>query len=574
MQVLRAQVASLFANTRSSTIADTVLAWTACAFFYWRLGDPLILVWLVLHFMQLLRYPLLAAYHRDPQAPQRSVFWARRQSRELLIYSGVWGLAPWFLMPSDDLPMTSVMMLLILGLCTGGVPAVAPRWASVLSFVVPMMTGLILALAWRGDETHLFLAVCCAVYLVATLHFAWQQHVVLEQSLRMRFEKDALATRLEQQIELARQASEEKTRFLAAASHDLRQPLHAIALFGAVLEKDLQGRPEYSHAERLMRGVHSLGQSLDTMLDVSRLDAGVVVPELRATPLNTVFQALDQMFSASAESRGLQLRLRASPLWVQTDIALLQRLLANLLENAIKYTNSGGVLVLARVRADVVWIDVRDTGIGIVPEQLDRVFDEFYQIDNPGRDRSMGLGMGLSIVRRLSQLLQHPVHLSSRAGRGSRFRVELQLAQAQPAQAVANPEKTHEDMVLPRHVLLIDDEVDIGDAVAALLRPLGVAVQVVADEAFAIAAFSRAIAQARPFDALVCDYRLRHGIDGLELGQRLITRFNPALPLLLVTGETSPERLLRVRDSGVPVLFKPVAAKDLLIALSQLQRSG
>ena len=571
-RVLREQVAALYANTWSSTLAGTLLAWAICAVFYWQLRDPMALLWLALNSLQLLRYPLSAGYHRDPLAAGRSSFWARRHCRELLVYSSIWGLAPWFFMPAGNLPMTALMVLLILGLASGGVPAVAPRWASVLSFVVPMMLGLISALLWHADAVHLFLAASITIYLGATLYFARQQHRLLAMALTMRFEKEALAEQLARQMTATQRLSEEKTRFLAAASHDLRQPLHAIALFGAVLEKEVQGRPEHSHAQRLLRAVHALGTSLDTMLDVSRLDAGVIVPEMRAVPLNPIFQALNQMFAARAEEKGLQLRLRASPLWVFTDAQLLQRLLANLLENAIKYTTHGGALVVARSRGDTVWIDVRDTGIGIAPTQVERIFDEFYQIDNPGRERAQGLGIGLAIVRRLSTLLSHAVQIVSSPGRGSRFRVSLPVAAPQTPTPVMGVALEPQATPLPRRVLLIDDETDVGDAMAALLGALGVRLQVVPDEVLAAAAFVRAAHDAAPFDALICDYRLGGGADGLEVGQRMLERFDPALPLLLVTGETAPERLRRVRDSGVPVLFKPVAAKALLAGLAALRR--
>ncbi|WP_372657113.1 ATP-binding protein [Hydrogenophaga sp.] len=576
-RVLRAQVASLFATSWSSTIADAVLAWCLCALFYWRLHEPMVLVWLGLHTIQVLRYPVIGAYHRDPDAAQRSAFWARRQWRELVYYSATWGLAPWLVMPDDDLPFTTLFMLVMLGLASAGVPAVAPRWASVLAFVLPMMIGLITALLWLGDTVHLFLAACCGVYLAATLHFARRQHLLLTESLLMRFEKEALAEQLAQQNALTQRASDEKTHFFAAASHDLRQPLHAIALFGAVLEKSLEGRPEHAHATRLMRAVHALGGSLDTMLDVSRLDAGVIEPERQPMALGPAFLDIHQTFAALAEDKGLELRVRSTPLWVHSDPALLQRLLANLVDNAIKYTARGGVLLVARARGAQVSIDVVDTGVGIAPEHSERVFDEFYQIDNPGRDRTRGLGIGLSIVRRLSQLLAHPVQLHSRSGRGSRFQIILPAAEPQPQTATPTlewptplsapaPETRH------RRVLLIDDETDIAEAVAAFLSAWGMELQAATDEASAQNALQAALAGGWRFDALLCDFRLADGADGLAAALRLRTRFDPELPLLLVTGETAPERLQRVHDSGVPVLFKPVVPEQLLQALDQLAR--
>ena len=570
-RVLREQVAALYATALSSTVADAALAWCVCALFYWQLRDPMVFVWLALHTIQVLRYPLIHAYSRDPQAASRSAFWARRQWRELLYYSATWGLAPWLFMPADDVPMTTLLMLIMLGLISGGVSSVAPRWASVLAFVLPMMTGLISALLWQGDTTHLFLAACAGIYLAATLHFARHQHTLLTASLRMRFEKEALAEQLEQQMAATQRASEEKTRFFAAASHDLRQPLHAIALFGAVIERELQGRAALVHAQRLMGAVRSLGTSLDTMLDVSRLDAGVIEADVQDVPLNTVLQPLHPSFASRAEDRELQLRIRATPAWVRTDPHLLQRLLGNLIENAIKYTPRGGVLVVARPRGRRVWIEVVDTGIGISPEHTDRVFDEFYQVDNPGRDRTRGLGIGLSIVRRLSQLLNHPVQLRSRLGQGTRFRVVVPRVRPMPEPTLySRPAALAASHALPRRVLLVDDEADITDALSAFLQAWGVASETARDEDGAARALQAATERQQPFDALLCDYRLAEGTDGLAATQRLRARFNPALPVLLITGETAPERLQRVRDSGVPVLFKPVDPDRLLQALARL----
>ncbi len=571
-RVHRAQVAALFRNLAPSTLADVAIAWSVAALYWWQLRDTGVLLWLALHLVQTARYPFLGRWHQDPQADERSAHWARVHVREHAFYSLTWGLAPWCFLPVNNQPLTALLMLVILGICSAGVPAMATRWASVIAFTVPMVLGLGSALVWRGGDTlHLFLAGCCVVYLGATLLFARNLHRLLTKALRTRFEKEALAEQLAEQMAITRRASEEKTRFFAAASHDLRQPLHAIALFGAVIERELQGRPALAHAQRLMGAVRALGTSLDTMLDVSRLDAGVIEPERRAVALATVFTALLPLFATRAEEAGLQLRIRATPLWVHTDPQLLQRLLANLVENAIKYTPQGGVLVLARARGPQVWIEVIDTGVGIAPEHAERVFDEFYQVDNPGRDRSRGLGMGLAIVRRLAALLGHTIALHSQVGRGSRFRLVLPAAAPPPASATTPPPpEAVETPHLPRRVLLIDDEADIAHAAVALLGGWGIALTAVDNEARADEALARAARSGEPFDALLCDYRLADGADGLLAAQRLRARHAPHLPLLLITGETAPERLQRVRDAGVPVLYKPVDPVALRRALGAL----
>jgi signal transduction histidine kinase/CheY-like chemotaxis protein len=582
-RVLREQVVSLYATLRSATVADALLAWTVGALFYWQLRSPWVLGWVGLHFLELLRYPSQAAYHRDPAAAERSAFWARRHWQEMVFFSCIWGALPWMMMPADNLPLTSMIVLVIVGLCSTGLPAVAARWPSVLGFVLPMNLGLISALVWHGSNTHLFLAFFVAVYLLATFQIAQALHKMLTESLLARFEKEALAEQITEQMAVTQRLSDEKTRFFASASHDLRQPLHAIALFGAVLERELHSHSAGEHAKRLMQAVHAMGTSLETMLDMSRLDAGVVQPELTAVALRPMLQSLNQLFASRAQAKGLQLRLRTTGLWVWTDPQLLQRLLANLVENAIKYTDEGGVLVLARAKHGEVWVEVIDTGRGIAPENREKIFEAFYQIDNPGRDRNQGLGMGLSIVRRLSHLLHHPFHLTSRTGTGTRFRLKLPLAPTAatggaPAEAApplpgilpSEPAEQTPVLVLPSPVLLLDDEADIGEAMTALLASYGVQLEVVTHEAAAEQAFTQAALEARPFAALICDYRLAEGADGLESAHRLRAKFNPNLPFLLVTGETSPQRLQRVRDNGVPVLFKPVVAQTLIQTLAKL----
>lgn len=390
---------------------------------------------------------------------------------------------------------------------------------------------------------------------------------------RMLSEKLALARKLEEQAAVAERASRDKSRFMAAASHDLRQPLQAISLFGAVLEKELHGAQQHAVARRLMQAVDALRASLETMLDISRLDAGVVSPDLRPVEMNTILRELNAVFSSQAEDKGLQLRLRASPLWVYSDARLLARMLANLVDNAIKYTARGGVLVACRPRPGEVWIDVRDTGVGIAAEQQPLVFDEFYQVDNPGRDRSRGLGLGLTIVKRLSLLLDHPVEVASTPERGTRLRVKLRAApppdaQARPYGFIAADPRDWPLPALPSRALLLDDEDQIRIAVGALLCSFGVDIVCAGDIASAEAEIRKARDDLRPFDVLVCDYRLAQGADGLGFAQDIARRTELALPVILVTGETAPDRLHRAHASGIRVLFKPVAAQDLLRALT------
>ncbi|RTQ33904.1 hybrid sensor histidine kinase/response regulator [Variovorax gossypii] len=575
-RVLREHVASVYSTYGVSTLTHMAFVVVFGSIIYSQLKDPSLLFWLG----GLLMADIYVFFtpRWNPSRPVReSAYWARKISRMVTLVSMVTAVVPWLIVPHNNLPMTSLLMAVIVGSCARAAQSLWPLKPALFGYTMPMSLGMITALAWQGDGLHLFLAAAGAAYLLLTLYAGIGQHKLLTESLMLRFENEALAARLGEQIAATERASEEKTRFLGTASHDLRQPLHAIALFGAALENELRDRPEGRNAERLMRAVNALGASLDTMLDVSRLDAGVITPEPRAVQLDALFLPLNHTFAARAEHKQLQLRVRASGLWVHSDPQLLHRMLSNLMDNALKYTMRGGVTVTARERGETVWIEVRDTGIGIAAEQSGRIFEEFYQINNPGRDRSRGLGIGLSIVQRLSRLLGHPVQMHSRPGRGTHFRVVVPVASAPalaPAGALATAslieERGASALALPGRVLLLDDELEIREAMTGLLRSHAIDAHAVADEAGAAAALRLAAREGRPFDLLLCDYRLADGADGLDAGLRLSQAEGATTPLLLITGETSPDRLQRVRESRVPVLFKPVVADLLLQAMAEV----
>ncbi|QEA14157.1 ATP-binding response regulator [Comamonas flocculans] len=571
-KVLREQVAMLYSTIRTATLGDFLLALAFGSAMYWQMRAWPILAWMLLHLYNTSRMPLLTAYFKDPQADQRLQHWADTYCRELRLNSLTWGLAPLLFLP-DSLPLTALMMLVMMGLCAAGVSAVSPLARAARHYLIPMLVCLMLALLIRPSAMHVFLAVCCAIFLGSILRFARAQSELLVQALHARFEKEALAAQLARQMRATEEASQQKTRFLASASHDLRQPLHAIALLGAALQKQLAGHAQETTAERLMQAVGTLTHSLDAMLDVSRLDAGVVAAKRRPIALQEIFQSLGQSFVNAASEKDITLRLRATELWADSDPQLLRRLLSNLLDNAIKYTREGGVLVLARGRATQVWIEVYDTGIGIAPEQQGRVYEEFYQVGNPGRDRALGLGIGLSVVARLARLLEHSLQQRSTLGRGTRFR--LVLPRATPLRTRAGPalppatawSVAAGTRPLPRRVLLLDDEADVRSAMTQLLQAYDVDAHAVADEAQARAQLMQAQAAGKPFALLICDFRLAGDADGLQAGEALAREFAP-LALLLVTGETAPERLRHVRSAGVPVLFKPVGSEQLLQAIA------
>lgn len=257
-----------------------------------------------------------------------------------------------------------------------------------------------------------------------------RHHAEMESRIR------AATAELARERDDAQRASAAKSRFLAAASHDLRQPLHALSLFAADLVRSGLTTQQLHVAQQIERSTASVTSLLDALLDISRLDVGGVTAQTAPLPLQRLFDRLETSFARSAQNRGLRFRCRPTREWVETDAVLCERLLANLIANAIEYTPAGTILLAARRRGDWVRVEVRDSGIGIAPEYQDAIFEEFYQIGNPAREAGKGLGLGLAIVERVRRILGIAIELESAPGRGSLFACHLRRILPPAASAV------------------------------------------------------------------------------------------------------------------------------------------
>lgn len=388
---------------------------------------------------------------------------------------------------------------------------------------------------------------------------------LLVRGWRVRRENAMLIQKLRQQVVLVESADHEKSRFLGAASHDLRQPMHALGLFAAALEKELRGTSHYPSVVSMAHAVDALEQSFSAMLDISRLDAGVVQTNPQTFPIRDVFRRLHMHCAGQAEEKGLSLRFKPGGKLVTSDPQLLERILSNLIHNAIRYTREGGVIVVARTRRDGVSLEVWDTGEGIADEQLPKIFNEFYQIDNPGRDRTRGLGMGLSIVRRLVVLLGHTLEVKSTVGRGTVFRIQMAATELSELHTVVlGADTVPTAPVEDRTVLVIDDEEPVRVGMKNLLEGWGYTVLLAASSRHARQEVRR---HAGIIDVVVSDLRLGGDEDGIQVIAEVRQEYGAPLPALLITGDTSPDEVRRAHASGHPVLFKPVRSRDLFAAL-------
>lgn len=372
--------------------------------------------------------------------------------------------------------------------------------------------------------------------------------------------------------QIAERANRAKSRFLAAANHDLRQPLQAMSMLIEALS--LQGLDD--HSREILGDMRNtlavMGTLLNALLDISKLDAGVVVP--RPTTLAAVpfLERVRDQFRPLAADRGVRIRLFPRNVLIATDPALLERILHNLISNAIRHTRLGRILIGCRIRGRYLRIEVWDAGEGIPSESLGRIFEEFYQVGNPARTRDQGLGLGLAIAKRLADLLGLRIGARSREGRGSVFFVEVPLALTRalhPATEALAPEPA--TAAADTLVLLVEDDERVMSATARLLRLWGFRTLCAAS---ADAALARVAEAASKPDLALVDYRLPGGRNGLELLAEIHRRFRLDLPAVLVTGDTAAQRLRAVKGSGYPVLHKPVAPEELRRALLEQCRTG
>ena len=410
-----------------------------------------------------------------------------------------------------------------------------------------------------------FLASSALTTICTSLVFAASRRALLLEASRTKASNDALVHELRQQVILVEAANRDKSRFLGAASHDLRQPMHALGLFAASLEKSLGDSPLQPTVGNMLRAIDALEQSCSAMLDLSKLDAGVIEPNMQAFPIRDLFRRLHMHCAGQAEELGLALRFKAGGKIVTSDPQLLERVLGNLIHNSIRYTTKGGIVVVARSRANQISLEVWDTGIGIAEEELPKVFEEFYQVGNSGRDRARGLGMGLAIVKRLVVLMGHDLEVKSRPGRGTVFRILIAATQfADMDNMVLGAETVPGLIELNRTALVIDDEESIRIGMRDLLQAWGFEVLLAGGIAQACAEVRR---HASVIDIVISDLRLAGGEDGLDAVDRVRAVYGGPLPAVLITGDTSAEEVKRIHDSGHRVLFKPVRPRDLHLLL-------
>jgi signal transduction histidine kinase/CheY-like chemotaxis protein len=446
----------------------------------------------------------------------------------------------------------------------GALPVFSAYLPAYLALAIPIVTPQLVLGAIRTYPFHEALFVLTLTFLVAAPTLAVVVGRQFVAGLELRFENMRLIEDLRRQRERADEANRAKSRFLAAASHDLRQPAHALGLLAGALSALRLGPQARRLADQINGSVRALDALFAVLLDVSKLDAGIVEARFETVDVGPLLSRLVLDYREQAAAKGVSLRLAPTSLIVFSDPILLEQAVRNLISNAVKYTDAGGVVVGARRRAGKVSVEVWDTGRGIPPSHAEAIFEEFYQIDNPGRDRDNGLGLGLAIVRRIGPLIGADLDFASAPGRGSVFR--LVLARGERANLPAPAAAPIAQGALRRGlILVIDDEEAIRDAMVALLRRWG-------HDVLAVGSAEEALSQGGDVpDVIICDHRLRGGETGADSLLRLWRAYGVRVPALLITGDATAAAADSPADL---VLYKPLPHAALRAAIGQLMRKA
>jgi signal transduction histidine kinase len=575
------QVATLYANGHLTSVSMALGAVILCAAMWTQIAPASMLVWIALIAVnQLWRVGLVRAFERARPVPDDARRWGRYWAMGSTLAGALWGAAAVAMFPESP-AYQSLLIVCLFGAALGGLNLTAVYKPSFYGFVLPALVPLIVRVAWVGDPVHWFIAGVMSVVLAFVVGFGHRLNDVLTRSLVIRYENVDLIAELKDRTRsaldaraAAESANRAKSQLLAAASHDLRQPLHALGLYVAALAaraRDAEWRPLVAHVES---AANALEIQFAQLIDLSRLDAGVLVPERSEIALGALFARIRSEFAPQAAARGLSFTIVPTRLVVDSDPALLERIVGNLVANSIRYTHRGGVLIGARRAGSRVAIDVVDTGVGIAAEHRERIFEEFYRVKDHARSAQArrGMGLGLAIVRRFADLLGHEVALDSHEGRGSRFRVLAprvgrSLSRARTLRSVAHIAEPGAPSCAGRVVAVVDDDAETLDAMHTLFETWGATVAC----GDSVESLLVAIGDVERYpDLIVADLRLADGASGIDAVRQLRHELGMPIPAIIVSGDTGTNADREARAAGLMLLPKPVVGATLRATASAL----
>lgn len=573
--ILRDKLNVLMGNYNLIAYSNFVVSALTVYVLYDLIENKILLGWLTCVYLgMLVRLLVKKRFIREnPLTNARLSYWSNIFTLLSFISGVTWAYGAWYFVLPQHPHLVTFIAVTWIGMTAGTIGSQGSHFTGFLAYSIPCMLALSLKIFFIGSTNNQILAFFALSLTLGFIGFARSNNKTITESLRLKYENSNLInqledknTKLSEQISRAKEANQQKSQFLAASSHDLRQPLQSLTLFSEVLKNEISDKESLNTLNKMTQSISALNTLLSTLLDVSRLDAGDIKINKSNINLSLFFNRLADNFQKQANKQNIQLKFLKTNAWVYTDEVLLNRCMNNLITNALLHSNANKVLVGVKRMNGKLLLMVIDNGVGIPHSEYTNIFKEFQQLNNTERDRRKGLGLGLAIVKRTTELLEIPLKLDSRVAKGSAFSIELpitrkfiEVPKSKPAFHNLNSTK----------VLFIDDEKDIREAIEVLLSSWGATIKTAADK-------NDLIGQLRDGyqpDLIISDYRLPGSLTGVQLIKWLDEQYNINSPAMIITGDTDPVQINEIRDSGLKLLHKPISATKLRYAINQLLES-
>jgi two-component system, sensor histidine kinase len=598
-KILAGVMASVYRQIPQSVLVSVVGAFALVMVLWYSMNQNLLMAWFMLILLEsLARVRVAYKFRQAAEVVDQVQTWANRWVILAVLAGVLWGAAG-FLFFSNNQPLHQVVLVaVVLSVAFGSLTLYASHRPAFYSFMLLGVMPLIVRMVWEQDPTYYTAAVVMAAVFFFTVFYGRNFGDAVFESVKNNYENEVLVDQLIAEKRLAEDARRDaenatrsKTQFFAAASHDLRQPLQAIGIYVSLLKKRASG-PLEPLVNNMSTAVESLSKLVEELLEISRLDSGSIQPKVDQVGLDEMFTLLEQEFTPLAASKGLSLRVRRSGFAIDSDPLLLQRVIRNLLANAIRYTQHGGVLLSARPRGGLISVEVWDTGPGIQQLELDRIFEEFYRGESSKTENSgTGFGLGLSIVKRICGLLGHPLVVTTRPGTGTVFRVEVPFSIVPMRPTRTAPETIDLKIrTLEGHSLVVlEDNAEILNSITRLIRSWGA--EVIPSTGFNSDLVKRISVRDR-IDAILADHNLGpHSISGVESVFRIRELLGRPIPVVMLTAVQGAEvvadfqramharmalnpaiadAIARSRSEEPPVLQKPSTAAVLNATLAEV----
>jgi len=574
-QILAKQIDLLFEQGFSYLVIGALIMPLLVAYVLWDVVGNFVLVsWVVAIFiLNSYRAFVFRQYAKSDKNILNINRWAIYFTFLVFLSGSLWGFSGYRFIQEGQPLINAFVILISMGVVAGTIPWQSSYVPAITTFMLTALLPLSLRLALEQERIYIVFAISIILFIITVLMISRSIQKLIRESIILRFEQSELVEDLKEERDKATQASntadaanQAKSNFLAAVSHDLRQPLHALGLFVSNLKNKVKDTIHAGTVDKIDSLLVGLESMFNGLLDISRLDAGIIKPDFRHFDLAPLIDKVCEELQQEAQQKNINLRKRHRKLIVYSDPVLVERIIRNLLTNAVRHTQRGRVLIGVRTVSDNVQVSIWDTGPGIAESQVQKIYDEYYQLKNPERDRNKGLGLGLAIVSRLVEQLDISIELKSTPGKGSRFSIKLPFGDEEKVTDLPQQLKDGKTITLEgTTILVIDDDTSILEGMQTLLESWGCQVML----AETISSAEEQISQKIP-DLIIADYRLRENLTGMDAINVITKQVGKKIPAVLVTGDTDPDRLREAQNSGLPLLHKPVRPAKLRTMIGRL----